>query len=43
MGMVEGGVGIPDGMERPSRHGDLQPRKRRLGFLKKMPIFFGRN
>jgi hypothetical protein len=43
MGMVEEGAGTPVGTEHPSRHGDRQPRNRRLGFLKKMPIFFERN
>jgi hypothetical protein len=39
MAMAEVGVGTLGGTERPFHHGDLQPRKRRLGFLKKMPIF----
>jgi hypothetical protein len=40
MGMGEVGVGTPGGTERPFHHGGLQPKKRRLGFLKKMRIIF---
>jgi hypothetical protein len=38
--MAEVGVGTPDGTECPFHHGDLQPRKKRYGFLKKGRIIF---
>jgi hypothetical protein len=40
MDLAEVGVGTPGGMERPLRHGGLQPRKKRFGFSKKRPIIF---
>jgi hypothetical protein len=43
MGTVEGGVGIPDGTERPFHHGGLQQRKRRFGFWRSKPISFGKS
>jgi hypothetical protein len=43
MGTVEGGAGIPGGTGHPFHLGDLQPRKRRSGFLKKKPISFEKN
>jgi hypothetical protein len=42
MGIVEGGVGTPGGMEHPFHLGDLQPKKMRFGFLKKREISFGK-
>jgi hypothetical protein len=40
MVMVVVGAGIPGGMVLRFHHGDRQPKKKRLGFLKKRPIFF---
>jgi hypothetical protein len=39
--MVEGGVGIPVGMEHRFQHGDLQPKKMKSDFWKRKLIPFG--
>jgi hypothetical protein len=42
MGTEEVGNGTSGGMADQFRRGDVQPRKRKSGFLKKKPISFGK-